>query len=59
MPPMESLTEKDGDEIEIETRRSATSKMFGIVKCWEGLEEAHEDYKMRKWPQTMANVNEF
>ena len=45
MPPMESLTEKDGDEIEIKIRRSATSKMFGIVKCWEGLEEAHEDYR--------------
>jgi predicted DNA-binding antitoxin AbrB/MazE fold protein len=43
--PLEEQDLKDGDEIEIRVHGSATSKIFGIVKCWEGLEEAHEDYE--------------
>jgi predicted DNA-binding antitoxin AbrB/MazE fold protein len=46
LKPMGELDRKDGDEVEIKVRGSATSKIFGIVKCWDGLEEAHEDYKM-------------
>jgi hypothetical protein len=58
LKPLGEQDRKDGDEIEMRVRRSATSKIFGIVKCWEGLEEAHEDYKMRKWLQTMATISE-
>jgi hypothetical protein len=36
---------KEGDEVEIRVPGSATKKLFGIVECWEGLEEAHKDYK--------------
>jgi hypothetical protein len=43
---LEEQSRKDGDGVEIKIRGSATSKIFGIMKCWEGLEEAHEDYKM-------------
>ena len=43
--PWERLDLKEGDEVEIKVRGSATSRIFGIVKCWEGLEEAHEDYE--------------
>ena len=45
LKPLGGLDRKDGDEVEIKVRGSATSKIFGIVKCWEGLEEAHEDYE--------------
>jgi len=47
---MKTITfkERDNDEVEIKVRRSATSKIFGIVKSMEGLEKAHEDYKMGK-----------
>jgi len=34
-----------GDEVEIKVCESAIAQIFGIVKCWEGLEEAHEDQK--------------
>ncbi|MEI6103531.1 MAG: antitoxin family protein [Methanothrix sp.] len=56
--PLGELDRKDGDEVEIKVRRSATSKIFGIVKCWERLEEAHEDYKMGKWPLMTATLSE-
>jgi hypothetical protein len=56
---LEEQDRKDDDEVEIKFQGSATSKIFGIVKCWEELEEAHEDYRMRKWPQTMATINKF
>ncbi len=50
LKPMGEQDRKDGDEIEIKVQGSATIRIFGIVKCWDGLEEAHEDYKMGKWP---------
>ena len=56
LKPMGEQDRKDGDEVEIKVQGSATSRIFGIVKCREGLEEAHEDYKMGKWPQTMATL---
>jgi hypothetical protein len=59
LKPMGEQDRKDGEGVEIKFQGSATSKIFGIVKCWEGLEEAHEDYEMRKWPQTMATISEF
>jgi predicted DNA-binding antitoxin AbrB/MazE fold protein len=43
--PLGDIDLKEGEEVEIRVRGSATSKIFGIVKCWEGLEEAHEDYR--------------
>lgn len=45
LKPLGKLDLKEGDEVEISVHRSATSRIFGIVKGWEGLEEAHEDYK--------------
>ena len=45
LKPLGELDLKEGDEVEIKVRRSATSRIFGIVKCWEGLEEAHDDYE--------------
>ena len=36
---------KDGEEVEIRVQGSATIRVFGIAKCWEGLEEAHEEYE--------------
>ena len=45
LKPLEDIDLKDGEEVEIRVRGSATSEIFGIVKCWEGLEEAHEDYR--------------
>ena len=44
--PLGDIDLKEGEEVEIRVRGSATSKIFGIVKCWEGLEEAHEDYRL-------------
>jgi predicted DNA-binding antitoxin AbrB/MazE fold protein len=58
LKPLGELDRKDGDEVVIKVQGSATSRIFGIVKCWEGLEEAHEDYKTREWPQTMATLSE-
>ena len=29
----------------IKPKVSMTRKMFGIVECWEGLEEVHEEYE--------------
>jgi predicted DNA-binding antitoxin AbrB/MazE fold protein len=49
LKPMGEQDRKDGDEVEIIVQGSATSRIFGIVKCRKGLEEAHEDYKMGKW----------
>jgi predicted DNA-binding antitoxin AbrB/MazE fold protein len=45
LKPLGDLNLKDGDEVEITVQRSATKRLFGLVKCWEGLEEAHEDYE--------------
>ena len=43
--PLGDLNLKEGDEVEIRVPGGATKKLFGIVECWEGLEEAHRDYK--------------
>jgi predicted DNA-binding antitoxin AbrB/MazE fold protein len=56
LTPLEEQNRKDGDEVEIKVQGSATSKIFGIVKCDEGLEEAHEDYRMGKWPQMTVTL---
>jgi predicted DNA-binding antitoxin AbrB/MazE fold protein len=45
LKPLGELDLKEGEEVEIKVPGSATSRIFGIVKCWEGLEEAHEDYE--------------
>jgi predicted DNA-binding antitoxin AbrB/MazE fold protein len=45
LKPLGEIDLKEGEEVEIIVRGSATSRIFGIVKCWEGLEEAHVDYK--------------
>jgi len=45
LKPLCEIDLKDGEEVEIRVQGSATSRVFGIVKCWEGLEEAHEEYE--------------
>jgi predicted DNA-binding antitoxin AbrB/MazE fold protein len=45
LKPLGELDLKEGDEVEIKVQKSATSRIFGIVKCYNGLEEAHEDYE--------------
>jgi len=45
LKPLEKLALKEGEEVEIEVRGSMTRRLRGIVKYWEGLEEAHEEYK--------------
>ena len=45
LKPLGDIDLKDGEEVEIRVQGSATSKVFGIVNCWEGLEEAHEKYE--------------
>ena len=45
LKPLGDIDLMEGEEVEIRVRGSATSRIFGIVKCWEGLEEAHEDYR--------------
>jgi predicted DNA-binding antitoxin AbrB/MazE fold protein len=45
LTPLGELDLKEGEVVEIKVRGSAASRIFGIVKCWEGLEEAHEDYE--------------
>lgn len=45
LKPLGELDLKEGDEVEINVSGSAASRIFGILKCWEGLEEAHEDYE--------------
>jgi len=45
LKPLGEQDRKDDDEVEIIVRGSATIRIFGIVKCWEGLKEAHVDYK--------------
>jgi predicted DNA-binding antitoxin AbrB/MazE fold protein len=45
LKPLGELDLKEGDEVEIKVRGSATSRIVGIVKCWEGLEEEHENYE--------------
>ena len=45
LKPLGDIDLMEGEEVEIRVRGSATSKIFGIVKCWEGLEEAHEDFR--------------
>ncbi len=44
LKPLGGLDRKDGDEVELKVRGSATSRIFGIVKCWERLEEAHDHF---------------
>jgi len=62
LKPLGELDLKEGDEVEIKVRGSATCRIFGIVKCWEGLEEAHEDYETnvlvidpRNWKPTVIH----
>ena len=43
--PSQSYKLNDGEEVRIKVQGSATRKIRGIVKCWEGLEVAHEDYE--------------
>ncbi len=45
LKPFQDLDLTEGEEVRINIQGSATRKVRGIVKCWEGLEEAHEDYK--------------
>jgi predicted DNA-binding antitoxin AbrB/MazE fold protein len=45
LKPLGDVGLKDGEEVEIRLGASATRRVFGIVKCWEGLEEAHEEYE--------------
>jgi len=45
LKPLREQDRKYGDGVEIKVRGSAASRIFGTVKCWEGLEEAHEDYE--------------
>jgi predicted DNA-binding antitoxin AbrB/MazE fold protein len=45
LKPLVELDLKEGDEVEIRVQKSATSRIFGIVKCWNGLEEAHEEFE--------------
>ena len=35
----------EGDEVEVEIKESAARKLLGIAKCWEGLDEAHDEYE--------------
>ena len=45
LKPLGEIDLKDGEEVWIRLQGSATSRVFGIVKWWEGLEEAHEEYE--------------
>ena len=45
LKPFQDLDLTEGEEVRINIQGSATRKVRGIVKCWEGLEESHEDYK--------------
>jgi predicted DNA-binding antitoxin AbrB/MazE fold protein len=45
LKPLGEIDLKDGEEVEIRVQGGATSRVFGIVKCWEGLEETHEEYE--------------
>jgi predicted DNA-binding antitoxin AbrB/MazE fold protein len=45
LKPLGEIDLKEGEEVEMDVPGSATSRIFGIVKCWEGLEEAHEYYE--------------
>jgi predicted DNA-binding antitoxin AbrB/MazE fold protein len=45
LKPFQDLDLNEGDEVGIRVQGSATRKIRGIVKCWEGLEEAHEEYE--------------
>ena len=45
LKPLGDLDLKDGGGVEINVPGSATKKLFEIVECWDGLEEAHKDYK--------------
>lgn len=47
LKPLGDLNLKEGEEVEIKVPGSATKRLFGIVKCWKGLEEAHEDYETK------------
>lgn len=45
LKPIQDLDLSEGEEVRINIQGSATRKVRGIVKCWEGLDEAHEDYQ--------------
>ncbi len=45
LEPLEKLNLKEGEEIEVEVSRGMTKRLVGIVKCYEGLEEVHEEYE--------------
>jgi len=40
-----ALIGRVGIKPKVSMTRSMTRKMFGIVECWEGLEEVHEEYE--------------
>lgn len=46
LKPLGKLDLKEGEEVEIRVKESATKRLFGIVKCWEGLAKVHEDYEI-------------
>jgi len=35
---------KEGEEVEINVPGSLTKKLYGLVKCWEGVEDALDEY---------------
>lgn len=45
LKPFQDLNLNEGEEVDIRVKSSATRKIRGIVKCWEGLEEVHEEYE--------------
>jgi len=45
LKPLGEIDLKDAEEVEIRVRGSTPCRAFGILKCWEGLEEAHEEYE--------------
>lgn len=46
LKPLGDLNLKEGEEVEIKVQGSATKRLFGIVKCWKGLEAAQKDYEI-------------
>ena len=43
--PLKDVDLPEGHVVELKLHESETKKIFGIVKCWEGLEDAHESYE--------------
>jgi predicted DNA-binding antitoxin AbrB/MazE fold protein len=47
LKPLGKLDLKEGEEVDIRVKESATKMLFGTAKCWEGLVRVHEDYEIR------------